>query len=41
MDRLRRLLLFSRTGFTPDLAEESAARPDVELISLDRIYQGT
>jgi AAA+ ATPase superfamily predicted ATPase len=36
-----KLLLFSRTGFTPDLAEESAARPDIELISLDRIYRGT
>jgi AAA+ ATPase superfamily predicted ATPase len=36
-----RLLLFSRTGFTPDLGEESARRPDVELIGLDRIYRGT
>jgi hypothetical protein len=36
-----KLLLFSRTGFTPDLAEASVARPDVELVSLDRVYRGT
>jgi len=36
-----KLLLFSRSGFTPDLSDEAAARPDVELVSLDRIYQGT
>jgi hypothetical protein len=35
-----KLSLFSRKGFTPNLAEESADRPDIELISLDRIYQG-
>jgi uncharacterized protein len=39
--QLPKLLLFSRTGFTPDLAEVSVARPDVELVSLDRIYHGT
>jgi len=36
-----KLLLFSRSGFTPDLTDEAAIRPDVELISLVRIYQGT
>jgi hypothetical protein len=35
-----KLLLFSRSGFTTDLTEESAARPDIELISLQRIYRG-
>ncbi len=35
-----RLLLFSRSGFTPSLSGEAAARRDVELIGLDRIYQG-
>jgi uncharacterized protein len=34
------LLLFSRAGFTAGLVEEAAARPDVELISLERIYRG-
>jgi AAA+ ATPase superfamily predicted ATPase len=35
-----KLLLFSRSGFTLDLTEEAAARPDVELISLERLYRG-
>jgi len=35
-----KLLLFSRTGFNPGLTEEATARPDVELVSLDRIYGG-
>jgi len=35
-----KLLLFSRSGFTPGLAGEASPRPDVELITLDRIYQG-
>lgn len=35
-----KLLLFSRSGFTQGLAEESTTRHDIELISLDRIYQG-
>jgi hypothetical protein len=35
-----KLLLFGRAGFTQDLTDESADRPDVELISLDRLYQG-
>ena len=43
-DRVRqptRLLLFSRSGFTAGLVEEAAARPDVKLVDLARIYQGT
>jgi uncharacterized protein len=36
-----KLLLFSRTGFTSDLTEEAAARPDVELVSLARVYEGS
>jgi hypothetical protein len=35
-----RLLLFSRSGFAPGLTEEAAVRPDVELVGLERIYQG-
>jgi uncharacterized protein len=35
-----RLLLFSRSGFAAGLVEEVAARSDVELISLERIYDG-
>jgi len=41
IDRQPRLLLFSRSGFTPDLTEEAATRPDVDLIDLDRIYRGS
>lgn len=40
VDRLPKLLLFSRNGFSGDLTEEAAARPDVELIGLDRLYRG-
>jgi DNA-binding MarR family transcriptional regulator len=36
-----RLLLFSRSGFAAGLTEESAARADVELVDLERIYRGT
>jgi AAA+ ATPase superfamily predicted ATPase len=36
-----KLLLFSRSGFTPDLANSAAARPDVELVDLDRLYRGS
>jgi hypothetical protein len=36
-----RLLLFSRSGFAAGLAEEAAARSDVELVGLERIYQGS
>jgi hypothetical protein len=35
-----RLLLFSRSGFAASLVEEAAARSDVELIGLERIYKG-
>lgn len=35
-----KLLLFSRTGFTPDLTRTASQRPDIELITLDRLYQG-
>jgi len=35
-----RLLLFSRSEFAAGLAEEAAARPDVELVGLERIYGG-
>ena len=33
-----RLLLFSRSGFAPGLAAEAAARPDVELVGIERVY---
>jgi hypothetical protein len=36
-----RLLLVSRPGFAAGLAEEAAVRPDVELVDLERVYQGT
>ena len=35
-----RLLLFSRSGFAADLAAEAAARPDVELVGIERLYGG-
>jgi len=36
-----RLLLFSLTGFTPDLSRAARRRDDVELIALDRLYRGS
>ena len=33
-------LLFSASGFTPALAAAAAARPDVELVDLGRLYEG-
>ncbi|MGH3235106.1 MAG: hypothetical protein ACRDOH_18040 [Streptosporangiaceae bacterium] len=36
-----KLLLFGRSGFAPELTAEAAARPDVELIDLDRLYHGS
>lgn len=36
-----RLLLFSRNGFTAELRHTADARGDVELIDLERLYQGT
>ena len=35
-----RLLLVSRSGFTSELTSAAAGRGDVELISLERLYQG-
>ena len=35
-----KLLLFSRSGFTPDLMAEASARSDAELIDLHRLYNG-
>jgi hypothetical protein len=35
-----RLLLFSRSGFAAGLAAVAAARPDVELVDLERLYRG-
>lgn len=35
-----RLLLFSRTGFTGELRHTADTRADVELVDLDRLYQG-
>jgi AAA+ ATPase superfamily predicted ATPase len=36
-----RLLFFARHGFTPELTAEAASRPDVELVDLVRLYQGS
>ena len=36
-----RLLLFSLAGFDPSLREVAKSRRDVELVDLDRLYQGT
>lgn len=33
-------LLFSAEGFTADLADAARTRPDVELVDLDRLYEG-
>jgi hypothetical protein len=35
-----RLLLFSRSGFAAGLVAEAAARPDVELVGIERLYGG-
>ena len=34
-------LLFSAKGFTPELTARASARPEVELIDLSRLYEGT
>ena len=34
-------LLFSRSGFTTDLERAAATRPEVQLIDLHRLYQGS
>jgi AAA+ ATPase superfamily predicted ATPase len=36
-----RLLLFSRSGFAPEVHEAARLRPDLELVDLERIYAGT
>lgn len=36
-----RLLLFGRAGFDPDLVAEARRRRDVELIDLERLYEGS
>jgi hypothetical protein len=36
-----KLLLFSRSGFTSSLVQEADARPDVELVTLERVYRGS
>ena len=36
-----KLLLFSRQGFTPELAAEARCRPGVALIDLHRLYHGS
>lgn len=41
MDTPPKLMLFSRSGFTPGLTEEVGARPDVELVTLERVYRGS
>ena len=41
VDQPPKLLLFSRTGFTAGVADEAVARPDVELIGIDRLYGGS
>ena len=41
IDAPPRLLLFSRNGFTTDLHTTATTRPDVDLIDLTRLYQGS
>jgi hypothetical protein len=40
VDGVPKLLLFSRYGFTPAVERLAAARGDVELVDLDRLYRG-
>jgi hypothetical protein len=35
-----RLLLFSRSGFDPDLVTGARRTTDVELVDMDRLYSG-
>jgi AAA+ ATPase superfamily predicted ATPase len=41
VDQPPKLLLFSRTGFTAAVTDEAVARPDVELVGIDRLYSGS
>jgi uncharacterized protein len=41
LDQPAKLLLFGRSGFSPELVAEATARPDVELIGLERLYRGS
>ena len=36
-----RLILFGRSGFSPDLVAEAAGRSDLELVDLRRMYTGS
>ena len=36
-----KLLLFGRGGFSAELTAEAGARPDVELIGMERLYRGS
>jgi AAA+ ATPase superfamily predicted ATPase len=36
-----KLLLFSRTGFTPTLADATSSAPDIDLVDLARLYRGS
>lgn len=36
-----RLLLFSGSGFSPQLTAQAAARADVQLVDVERLYQGS
>ncbi|MFD0595762.1 hypothetical protein ACFQZ4_28470 [Catellatospora coxensis] len=36
-----RLLLFGRSGFTPELLKQAAGRDDVELVDIGRLYAGS
>src|SRR5262249_52901358 len=40
VDAPPRLVLFSRSGFAADLSAEAGRRSDVELVDLERLYQG-
>jgi AAA+ ATPase superfamily predicted ATPase len=41
VDQPPKLLLFGRSGFSAELTVEAAARPDVELIDMTRLYHGS
>jgi hypothetical protein len=41
VDRPPKLLLFGRSGFSPELAAEAATRPDMKLIGMESLYRGS